>query len=227
MSPLREDKTDHLVIFGEGRSVSGAGEGGLGRGGVKSLKNFTIWGTKTASCARARLDAVFASRALRKDAKKKKKKRTSKLRFYPGFTSHITSLPTLESAAVILHASIFNPRRAKQSEGRKMDPVFSTADLNGTGDRNVSVNSSGEFNQFVQPVWQISLWAAAYCSIVAVSVVGNLVVIWIILAHKRMRTVTNYFLVNDLQMNSFDLFFWFSLSFLDRGWERVMIPTYR
>lgn len=108
-----------------------------------------------------------------------------------------------------------------------MDPVFSTADLNGTNDRNVSVNSSGEFNQFVQPVWQISLWAAAYCSIVAVSVVGNLVVIWIILAHKRMRTVTNYFLVNDLQMNCFDLFFGFLCRFLDKGWERVMSPTSR
>ncbi|KAG7280948.1 hypothetical protein CRUP_009235 [Coryphaenoides rupestris] len=30
----------------------------------------------------------------------------------------------------------------------------------------------------------------------AVSVVGNLIVIWIIMAHKRMRTVTNYFLLN-------------------------------
>lgn len=95
-----------------------------------------------------------------------------------------------------------------------MDPVFGTADLNGTSGRNVSVNSSGEFNQFVQPVWQISLWAAAYCSIVAVSVVGNLVVIWIILAHKRMRTVTNYFLVNDFQMNCSDLLF----GFLCRFW---------
>ncbi|TNM92058.1 hypothetical protein fugu_019070 [Takifugu bimaculatus] len=77
-----------------------------------------------------------------------------------------------------------------------MDPLYKTADLNGTNDRNMPVNYSEEFNQFVQPVWQITLWAAAYCSIVAVSVVGNLVVIWIILAHKRMRTVTNYFLVN-------------------------------
>uniref|UniRef100_A0A665VT88 Substance-P receptor n=1 Tax=Echeneis naucrates TaxID=173247 RepID=A0A665VT88_ECHNA len=51
-------------------------------------------------------------------------------------------------------------------------------------------------SSFVQPPWQISVWAVLYCSIVAVSVVGNSVVIWIILAHKRMRTVTNYFLVN-------------------------------
>ncbi|XP_048877101.1 substance-P receptor-like [Brienomyrus brachyistius] len=51
-------------------------------------------------------------------------------------------------------------------------------------------------NQFVQPVWRIVLWGIAYSTIVVVSVVGNTVVIWIILAHKRMRTVTNYFLVN-------------------------------
>uniref|UniRef100_A0A8C5M6B5 Substance-P receptor n=1 Tax=Leptobrachium leishanense TaxID=445787 RepID=A0A8C5M6B5_9ANUR len=51
-------------------------------------------------------------------------------------------------------------------------------------------------NPFVQPAWQIALWAVAYSIIVIVSVVGNIIVMWIILAHKRMRTVTNYFLVN-------------------------------
>lgn len=57
-------------------------------------------------------------------------------------------------------------------------------------------NLSSDSNRLVQPAWQVTLWAIAYCTIVAVSVVGNVVVIWIILAHKRMRTVTNYFLVN-------------------------------
>ncbi|KAL6065132.1 hypothetical protein STEG23_031978 [Scotinomys teguina] len=60
---------------------------------------------------------------------------------------------------------------------------------------NISTNTS-ESNQFVQPAWQIVLWAVAYTVIVVTSVVGNVVVMWIILAHKRMRTVTNYFLVN-------------------------------
>ncbi|GCC23027.1 substance-P receptor-like [Chiloscyllium punctatum] len=50
--------------------------------------------------------------------------------------------------------------------------------------------------KFLQPKWQIALWALAYSIIVVVGVCGNLVVMWIILAHKRMRTVTNYFLVN-------------------------------
>ncbi|KAK5900334.1 hypothetical protein CgunFtcFv8_025298 [Champsocephalus gunnari] len=76
-----------------------------------------------------------------------------------------------------------------------MDPLFNTTDFNGTGN-NGSGNGSDGLNQFVQPVWQIALWGVLYCSTVAVSVAGNMVVIWIILAHKRMRTVTNYFLVN-------------------------------
>nr|XP_033803529.1 substance-P receptor [Geotrypetes seraphini]XP_033803530.1 substance-P receptor [Geotrypetes seraphini] len=59
-----------------------------------------------------------------------------------------------------------------------------------------SLNDTESANQFVQPGWQIALWAVAYSLIVLVSVVGNIIVIWIILAHKRMRTVTNYFLVN-------------------------------
>uniref|UniRef100_A0A3Q1BKV4 G-protein coupled receptors family 1 profile domain-containing protein n=1 Tax=Amphiprion ocellaris TaxID=80972 RepID=A0A3Q1BKV4_AMPOC len=77
-----------------------------------------------------------------------------------------------------------------------MDPLYNNTDCNPANGTNVFVNCSDGFNQFIQPVWQITLWAVAYCSIVAVSVVGNMVVIWIILAHKRMRTVTNYFLVN-------------------------------
>uniref|UniRef100_A0A672ZS82 Tachykinin receptor 1b n=1 Tax=Sphaeramia orbicularis TaxID=375764 RepID=A0A672ZS82_9TELE len=77
-----------------------------------------------------------------------------------------------------------------------MDPLYNTTDSNAMSGVNCSTNCSDDFNQFIQPVWQITLWAVAYCSMVAVSVIGNVVVIWIILAHKRMRTVTNYFLVN-------------------------------
>ncbi|KAF7653858.1 hypothetical protein LDENG_00077580 [Lucifuga dentata] len=74
-----------------------------------------------------------------------------------------------------------------------MDSGFNNTDFDPV---NRTHNNSDENNQFIQPVWQITLWALAYCSMVAVAVVGNAVVIWIILAHKRMRTVTNYFLVN-------------------------------
>uniref|UniRef100_H9GAC8 Substance-P receptor n=1 Tax=Anolis carolinensis TaxID=28377 RepID=H9GAC8_ANOCA len=61
-------------------------------------------------------------------------------------------------------------------------------------------SSSGEEwasgNPFVQPGWQVALWALAYGVVVLVAVVGNGLVIWVVLAHRRMRTVTNYLLVN-------------------------------
>ncbi|XP_028313368.1 tachykinin receptor 1a [Gouania willdenowi] len=76
-----------------------------------------------------------------------------------------------------------------------MDPLFNATSAPNwtTSDTN---NGTEYWNQFVQPVWRIVLWAIAYSSIVIVSVVGNVTVIWIIMAHKRMRTVTNYFLLN-------------------------------
>ncbi|XP_042278244.1 tachykinin receptor 1a isoform X2 [Thunnus maccoyii] len=78
-----------------------------------------------------------------------------------------------------------------------MDPLFDTTDgPNWTTSYNNTNNGTVYWNQFVQPVWRIVLWAIAYSCIVIVSVVGNVTVIWIIMAHKRMRTVTNYFLLN-------------------------------
>lgn len=64
---------------------------------------------------------------------------------------------------------------------------------------------------FSMPGWQLALWAAAYLVLVLVAVTGNATVIWIILAHQRMRTVTNYFIVNlalaDLCMAAFNTVF--------------------
>ncbi|KAM9769759.1 tachykinin receptor 3a [Menidia menidia] len=68
--------------------------------------------------------------------------------------------------------------------------------------------TSNHTNQFVQPPWRVALWSVPYTFVVAVAVFGNLIVIWIILAHKRMRTVTNYFLLNlafsDASMAAFN-----------------------
>uniref|UniRef100_A0A3P9HN20 Substance-P receptor n=1 Tax=Oryzias latipes TaxID=8090 RepID=A0A3P9HN20_ORYLA len=78
-----------------------------------------------------------------------------------------------------------------------MDPLFNTSAVpNWTASPNDTDNDKEYGNQFVQPVWRIVLWAIAYSCIVIVSTVGNVTVIWIIMAHKRMRTVTNYFLLN-------------------------------
>lgn len=56
--------------------------------------------------------------------------------------------------------------------------------------------SVGETNQFILPWWRTLLWTMLFGGMVIVSTGGNLIVIWIVLADRRMRTVTNYFLVN-------------------------------
>lgn len=78
-----------------------------------------------------------------------------------------------------------------------MDPPYATTEAwPGNWSALEPNGTDGYWNQFVQPVWRIALWAVAYSVIVVVSVVGNVTVVWIILAHRRMRTVTNFFLVN-------------------------------
>ncbi|XP_033213182.1 tachykinin-like peptides receptor 99D [Belonocnema kinseyi] len=51
-------------------------------------------------------------------------------------------------------------------------------------------------NQFILPWWRQMIWTLLFAGMIVVAAGGNLIVIWIVLAHKRMRTVTNYFLVN-------------------------------
>ncbi|XP_048478822.1 tachykinin-like peptides receptor 99D isoform X2 [Plutella xylostella] len=68
------------------------------------------------------------------------------------------------------------------------------------GDFEHSFNNSGNetevYQSFILPWWRQLLWTALFGGMVVVATVGNLVVVWIVLANKRMRSVTNYFLVN-------------------------------
>ncbi|XP_075210864.1 tachykinin-like peptides receptor 86C [Lycorma delicatula] len=61
------------------------------------------------------------------------------------------------------------------------------------------------------PWWQKTFWSVLFGSMLLVSTTGNATVIWIVLAHRRMRTVTNYFLVNlslsDLLMSLLNCIF--------------------
>ncbi|KAL9894569.1 tachykinin-like receptor at 99D isoform 2-T2 [Glossina fuscipes fuscipes] len=49
---------------------------------------------------------------------------------------------------------------------------------------------------FILPVWRQMLWSLLFASMVFIATSGNLIVVWIVLTTKRMRTVTNYFIVN-------------------------------
>lgn len=65
--------------------------------------------------------------------------------------------------------------------------------------------SSASETIFVLPVWRQIMWNFLFVCIVIVATTGNIIVIWIVLAHKRMRTVTNYFLGECINHDETDL----------------------
>ncbi|XP_076058574.1 tachykinin-like peptides receptor 86C [Oratosquilla oratoria] len=74
-------------------------------------------------------------------------------------------------------------------------------------------------NPFILPVYQQVLWISAFALMISVACIGNILVLWIVIANKRMRTTTNYFLINlsiaDLMMATFNCAF--NLAFLLNG----------
>lgn len=63
-----------------------------------------------------------------------------------------------------------------------------------TNETNSTSEEHFDGNKFILPWWRQLIWSILYAGMVLVATGGNLIVIWIVLAHKRMRTVTNYFL---------------------------------
>ncbi|XP_072397704.1 tachykinin-like peptides receptor 99D [Diabrotica undecimpunctata] len=77
---------------------------------------------------------------------------------------------------------------------------------------NFSFNSSfSPAVQFILPLWRQIFWCAFYAVMVITAIGGNVIVIWIIWTNKRMRTVTNYFLLNlsvaDTMVSTFNVTF--------------------
>ncbi|XP_034487365.1 tachykinin-like peptides receptor 99D [Drosophila innubila] len=62
-------------------------------------------------------------------------------------------------------------------------------------DHEDAATTGGSF-AFVVPWWRQVLWSILFGVVVIVATGGNLIVVWIVLTTKRMRTVTNYFIVN-------------------------------
>ncbi|RLU27239.1 hypothetical protein DMN91_001040 [Ooceraea biroi] len=74
---------------------------------------------------------------------------------------------------------------------------------------------------FDLPWWQKLFWSLIFAVILLMATGGNIIVMWIVLAHRRMRTVTNCFLVNlsvaDLMMSVLNCIFNF-IFLLNSNW---------
>ncbi|KAK6169371.1 hypothetical protein SNE40_020439 [Patella caerulea] len=83
-------------------------------------------------------------------------------------------------------------------------------------------NSTVSEPNYILPWWQQLIFIALFVVMFGVAAGGNIIVIWIVLAHKRMRTVTNYFLVNlavaDALMSIFNTLFNFIFVLYQDWW---------
>ncbi|KAG5672792.1 hypothetical protein PVAND_002886 [Polypedilum vanderplanki] len=74
---------------------------------------------------------------------------------------------------------------------------------------------------FELPWLQKFFWFVTFFAMLFVAISGNVIVLWIVIAHRRMRTVTNYFLVNlslsDLLMATMNCVFNF-IFMIDSDW---------
>lgn len=61
---------------------------------------------------------------------------------------------------------------------------------------NVNETEEEVWDKFILPWWRQLIWSILFAVMIIVSTGGNLIIIYIVLTNKRMRTVTNYFLVN-------------------------------
>ncbi|XP_011069322.1 PREDICTED: tachykinin-like peptides receptor 86C [Acromyrmex echinatior] len=79
---------------------------------------------------------------------------------------------------------------------------------------------------FDLPWWQKLFWSLIFAVILLIATGGNIIVMWIVLAHRRMRTITNYFLVNlsiaDLMMSLLNCAFNF-IFLLNSNWPFGMV----
>ena len=52
------------------------------------------------------------------------------------------------------------------------------------------------------PWWRQLIWSILFVSMATTATCGNLIVIWIVMWHQRMRTVTNYFIGKKKAQNA-------------------------
>ena len=97
-------------------------------------------------------------------------------------------------------------------------------------DSATNMTSIPEEGDFAMPIYAQALIILMYSTITVLSVGGNMIVVYIIIAYQRMRTVTNYFIVNlacgDFLMASLCIPFTFIATVLMNYWPfgAVMCP---
>lgn len=120
-------------------------------------------------------------------------------------SSELTS--TLLPGSVIFH-QVFNASNLSSTDFVESERTYNS--------NIIQAQTTAEPPQYFLPWWQQFIFYTMFVLMFIVAAGGNIIVIWIVLAHKRMRTVTNYFLVNlaiaDVMVSIFNVLFHFTLN---------------
>ncbi|XP_049820597.1 tachykinin-like peptides receptor 86C [Aethina tumida] len=85
----------------------------------------------------------------------------------------------------------------------------------------ITAEPPGTSQENIMTTWVQIAWTGVFGGMILTATGGNCIVIWIVIAHRRMRTVTNYFLVNlstaDLLLTTFNCIFNFTYM-IQRNW---------
>lgn len=118
------------------------------------------------------------------------------------------------------------PSNLLSSELNYMNATYYGSLFESNSSLNLSMNGSADYgleeaNVFILPWYQQAIWSLLFGSMVLIAAGGNAIVIWIVLTHERMRTVTNYFIVNlsvaDIMVSTLNVIFNF-VYMLDGHW---------
>ena len=132
------------------------------------------------------------------------------------------------------HSDLYNVANDQHESHSSTNFTYDTGLTNTTWFENTtSYNASNSTvipENFSMPIYAQALIILMYSTITVLSIGGNVIVIYIILAYQRMRTVTNYFIVNlacaDILMAALCIPFTFVANVLMLYWPfgQVMCP---
>lgn len=82
-----------------------------------------------------------------------------------------------------------SPMSVNMSDSVELETTSISVTIN---DSSVTTSEMPAENVFILPLWQQFLWTLVFGTMVLVAAGGNIIVIWIVLAHKRMVSLLRF-----------------------------------
>lgn len=120
-------------------------------------------------------------------------------------------MPSSSSSSSSSSFSYFLPAQQQQQPRQPSTGLDSISSVLKSSSISIAANDSATYDSYALQPWQRLAWLLIFGGMVLVAAAGNLVVIWIVLVNRQMRTVTNAFIVNlsiaDIMVSTLNVIF--------------------